>query len=108
MWLTFLILNLPCDFKSQVQRAFAGFAADHRGLSFADAFDEVLQFEFERLFFRDGHRLAHDPPAGKLADDGGVFADAQLGGENFFYERRLLLAVAGDAINKTFLHAIVE
>ena len=49
-----------------------GFAADHRGLLFADAFHEVHQLLLERLLLRDRHRLAHDAFAGELADDGGI------------------------------------
>lgn len=108
LWLTFLVLNLPCNFKSQIQSAFAGFAADHRRLLRADTFDEMLQFELERFVFVDGHGLAHDFASGKFADDGGVFADAELGGENFFDERRFFLAIARDAVEKSFLHAVIE
>src|ERR1017187_5172912 len=105
---SFYLLNLPRDFKGQVQRAFGGFAADHRGLLRADTFDEMLQFELERFFFRDRHGFAHDFFSGKLADDDRVFADAELGGENFFQQRTFFLAVAGDAMNKSFLQAVIE
>ena len=68
----------------------------------------MLKLQFERFVFVDGHRLAHDFASGKFADDGGVFADAELGGENLFDERRFFLAIARDAIKKSFLHAVIE
>jgi len=105
---SFYLLNLPRDLKRQVQRAFGGFAADHRGLLRADAFDEMLQFELERFVLRDRHRLAHDFFAGKLADDGRVLSNTELGGENFFQQRTFFLAVARDAIDESFLHAVIE
>src|SRR5665213_627012 len=105
---SFYLLNLPRDFKRQIQRTFGGFAADHRGLLRADAFDEMLQFELERFVLRDRHGFAHDFFSGKLADDGRVLADAELGGENFFQQRTFFLAVAGDAIDESFLHAVIE
>src|SRR5271170_3629702 len=107
LWL-FYLLNLPRDFKRQIQRAFGGFAADHRGLLRADAFDEMLQFELERFVLRDRHGFAHDFFSGKLADDGRVLADAELGGENFFQQRTFFLAIARDAIDEAFLHAVIE
>jgi hypothetical protein len=106
--LSFLILNLSRDFKSQIQRAFGGFAADHRRLLRAYAFDKMLQFEFERFLLSDGHRLAHDFFSSELADDGGVFANAKFRGQNFFQNGTFFLVVPRDAINKSLLHAIIE
>lgn len=39
---SFDLLNLPCDFKGQIQCELGGFTADHRGLLLVDAFDEML------------------------------------------------------------------
>ena len=105
LWLTFLALNLPGDFKSQVQRAFAGFAADDGRLLFADAVNKTLQFQLERFVLRNRHRLAHDSFAGKFADHRHVAASkgqklSQLGTDP--------LIVAGDAVNETFLRAVIE
>ena len=66
----FYLLNLPCDFKGQIQRAFGGFAADEGRVSFANALDEALQFEFERFVFRNRHGFADDAFAAEFADDG--------------------------------------
>src|ERR1017187_3930248 len=80
----FYLLNLPCDFKGQVQRAFGGFAADDGRLFFADAVDEALQFQLERFVLRNRHRLAHDFFAGKLADDEESLPMPSLAARTFF------------------------
>src|SRR5437016_3850263 len=99
----FYSLNLPGDFKRQVQRALGGFAADQRRLVRPHRFDEMLQLQFERLLFLQRHRFAHDSLAPELAHDGRVF-----GLQQFSEQRRFLLTFAGDAINETLLRAIIE
>src|SRR4051812_14080904 len=51
----FALLNLPCNFKRQVERVFGGFAADFGRLLRLHAFDEMLQFEFQRFVFFNRH-----------------------------------------------------
>jgi hypothetical protein len=65
-----LVLNLPRDFKRQIQRAFGGFAADDGRVFFADTIHKILQFQLERFVLRNRHRLAHDAFAAEFADAG--------------------------------------
>jgi len=73
------------------------------GLVGVDAFDEVLEFEFEGFFFFDGGGFADDAFAAEFADDGGVFGE-----EEFFKEAGFFFAVAGDAVDVAFLGAVIE
>src|ERR1039458_277089 len=69
----------------------------------AHALDEVLQLQLKRFVLRNRHRLAHDPLAAELADDGGIFGVEQL-----LQQRALPLVVPGDAIDESLLGAVVE
>src|SRR5262249_45715392 len=95
----------PRDFESQIQRTFGRFAADHGRLFFAHAFDEMLQFEFERFVFRNGHGLAHNFFSGKFADNR---CAAVSKGNKLPQLGTYPLIVASDAINETFLRVIIE
>src|SRR5262245_43583299 len=52
-WQAGLKLNLPRNFKRQVERLFGGLTADQGSLFFAHTLNEVLQFELERFFLRE-------------------------------------------------------
>ena len=103
--LEFLALDLPRNFKGQVQCLFSRFAADHGRLLFADAFDEVLEFQLERFIFGNWHGLANDFLAAEFANDGGVAARQ---GEELGDRGTFLLAIAGDAIDEAFLGAVIK
>src|SRR5438270_13082158 len=62
-------LDLSRDFESQIQCAHRRFAIDERLLLLAHAIDEMFQLEFQRLFLRDGHWLAHDFLSAEFAHD---------------------------------------
>jgi hypothetical protein len=96
-------LDLARDFDGEVEGAFGAFAADDGGGLFADAADEGLEFEFEGFVLFDGDGFAHDFFSAEFADDGGV-----AGGEKFFQEGGFFFAFAGDAVNETFLRAVIE
>src|SRR5437867_9665915 len=63
----------------------------------------MLQFQLERLLFRNGHWLADDPLAAELADNRGVLGTKQLLDQGTF-----LLAVPGDAIDESLLCPVIQ
>lgn len=96
-------MDLTGDFQGQFDGLAGGFAGDHGGGAGADGMDEAFEFEFKRFFFLEGYRFADDAFATEFADDGGI-----TGREEFFEQGGFFLMVAGDAVDETFLSAVIE
>src|SRR6478672_5637983 len=70
--------DLVRNFESEVKRPFGRFATNDRRSVGADAFYEMLEFEFQWLLLLNRHRLAHDAFAAELAHNRRIFGVEQF------------------------------
>lgn len=101
----FCFVDLLGDCHRKFQSLLGGFAGDDGGLASLHALNEAFQFQFERLFFFDGNRLADNAAAGKLADDASFPA---LCGQQLAKEGRFFFVFARHAAEIAFLFSVVQ